>query len=215
MTLVATLAVAAAVFAIYAWRRSGIDATPPPPATRTLTRLTFGPGLQTDVTWSPDGQRIAYASDRSGNFDIWVQPVGGGEPTQLTTSPDNDTHPVWAPDGSSIAFRSERDGGGVFLVRALGGAARKLTTFGVHPAWTPDGRDIFIRRGESGFARAYLVSPSGDQPPREILNAFMKGGSWEWMAPHPDGRISMIGSHRTHTDWVSIPSAAMAATSRS
>ena len=45
---------------------------------RNLTRLTFDPGLQMDVTWSPDGTRIAYASDRSGNFDIWTQPVGGG-----------------------------------------------------------------------------------------------------------------------------------------
>jgi Tol biopolymer transport system component/DNA-binding winged helix-turn-helix (wHTH) protein len=178
--------------------RRGSGQRVPTQSTLELTRLTFGPGVQTDVTWSPDGQRIAYASDRAGNFDIWVQPVGGGEPTQLTTSPDNDTHPAWAPDGSTIAFRSERDGGGVFLVRALGGAARKLTTFGVHPAWTPDGRDIFIRGGESGFARAYLVSPSGDQPPREILTEFMGGGSWEWMAPHPDGRLSMIGSHRTN-----------------
>lgn len=171
----------------------------PTQPTLQLTRLTFGPGVQTDVTWSPDGQRIAYASDRAGNFDIWVQPAGGGEPTQLTTSPDNDTHPAWAPDGSSIAFRSERDGGGVFLVRALGGAARKLTTFGIHPAWTPEGRDIlFVRRGGGAFWRAYLVSPAGDQPPREILAEFMKGGSWEWMAPHPDGRISLIGSHGTH-----------------
>ena len=43
------------------------------PIQRTLTRLTFGSGLQTDVTWSPDGRFIAYASDRTGNFDIWVQ----------------------------------------------------------------------------------------------------------------------------------------------
>lgn len=179
----------------------GNRSDPTPSATpihRELTKVTFGPGLQTDVTWSPDGQRIAYASDKTGNFDIWVQPVGGGPPTPLTTSPDDDTQPAWGPDGSSIAFRSEQDGGGVFLVPALGGAARKLTAFGVHPAWMPDGRDIFIRRGLEGFTRAYLVSVSGDQPPREILSEFMKDGRWEWMAPHPDGRISMLGSHRTH-----------------
>jgi Tol biopolymer transport system component len=47
---------------------------------RTLTRLTFGPGLQTDVTFSPDGRFIAYASDRAGKFDIWVQPVAAATP---------------------------------------------------------------------------------------------------------------------------------------
>ena len=41
------------------------------PVQRNLTRLTFGSGLQTDVTFSPDGRFIAYAADRAGNFDIY------------------------------------------------------------------------------------------------------------------------------------------------
>ena len=41
------------------------------------TRLTFGPELQTDPAFSPDGKFIAYASDRAGNFDIWVQALSG------------------------------------------------------------------------------------------------------------------------------------------
>ena len=83
------------------------------PVQRTLTRLTFGSGLQTDVTWSPDGRFIAYASDRTGNFDIWVQPVGGGDPVQVTRSAAQDMQPDWSPDGSSLVFRSGRDGGGL------------------------------------------------------------------------------------------------------
>jgi eukaryotic-like serine/threonine-protein kinase len=75
-----------------------------------LTRLTFGPGLQTDATFSPDGRFIAYASDRAGKFDIWVQSVAGGDPVQITKSPEHDTQPAWSPDGSTIVFRSERDG---------------------------------------------------------------------------------------------------------
>jgi len=91
------------------------------PAHRNLTRLTFGEGLQTDPTFSPDGRFIAYASDRAGNFDIWVQPVAGGDPVQVTKSPASDTQPAWSPDGSTIVFRSERDGGGLYRVPALGG----------------------------------------------------------------------------------------------
>jgi dipeptidyl aminopeptidase/acylaminoacyl peptidase len=64
------------------------------PVQRNLAALTFGPGLQSDPTWSPDGQSVAYASDRAGNLDIWVQPVGGGEAIQLTKSPASDTQPA-------------------------------------------------------------------------------------------------------------------------
>ncbi len=171
---------------------------PSTPVHRTLTRLTFGSGLQTDVTWSPDGRFIAYASDRSGNFDIWVQPVGGNS-VQVTRSPAQDTQPDWSPDGSTLVFRSERDGGGVFLVPALGGLERQLTTFGSYPSWSPNGKEIlFVRahfeHAQSGI-RLYAMSPE-EGTPHEILTDFFAGGSWSWMAPHPDGRISVLGHHR-------------------
>jgi Tol biopolymer transport system component len=44
---------------------------------RRLTRITFDPGLQTDPTFSPNGKYIAYASNKAGNFDIWMQPLDG------------------------------------------------------------------------------------------------------------------------------------------
>ncbi|AMY09286.1 Transcriptional activator CadC [Luteitalea pratensis] len=53
-----------------------ISGTPSSPL-RNLTRLTYGAGLQTDVSWSPDGRRIAFAWNRDGNFDIWVQSIDG------------------------------------------------------------------------------------------------------------------------------------------
>ena len=76
-------AFAALVLAVGAsgwWYRQRASPAPPPsgasatPVARPLTRLTFDEGLQTDATFSPDGRSIAYASDRAGNFDIWVQP---------------------------------------------------------------------------------------------------------------------------------------------
>ena len=170
------------------------------PVQRTLTRLTFGSGLQTDVTWSPDGRFIAYASDRTGNFDIWVQPVGGGDPVQVTRSAEQDRHPDWSPDGSSLVFRSERDGGGLFLVPALGGMERQLTSFGSYPSWSPDVQEIlFINASEFGDAefdaRLYAVGLDEGEP-REILADFFRGGGWSWIARHPDGRISALGRHR-------------------
>ena len=167
---------------------------------RTLTRLTFGSGLQTDVTWSPDGRFIAYASDRAGNFDIWVQPVGGGDPVQVTQSAAHDTQPDWSPDGSTLVFRSERDGGGLFLVPALGGVERQLTSFGSYPSWSPDNSEILFM-DETGWAaprHRYVCSSCHleEGTPREILADFFRGGTWSWIASHPDGRISAMGKHR-------------------
>jgi Tol biopolymer transport system component len=61
-------------------------------------------------TWSPDGEKIAFSSYRSGNWDIWVVPVVGGAPVQLTTHSADDYCPAWSPDGTQIAFHSDRSG---------------------------------------------------------------------------------------------------------
>jgi len=94
----------------------------PTPVLRTLKRFTFDEGLQTSATWSPDGRYIAYASDRGGKFDIWVQQVSGGDPVQITRGPGHHWQPDWSPDGKYIAYRSEEGDGGIYIAPALGGA---------------------------------------------------------------------------------------------
>ena len=169
------------------------------PVQRSLSRLTFGSGLQTDVTWSPDGRFIAYTSDRAGNFDIWVQAVTGGNPVQITKSRAHETQPDWSPDGSSLVFRSERDGGGLFVVPAFGGLERQVSTFGSHPSWSPDKREILFLDGtapgdfENPIRLVAVASEQGE--PRQILADFLARGSWSWVEPHPDGRISALGTH--------------------
>jgi DNA-binding winged helix-turn-helix (wHTH) protein len=114
---------------------------------QTLRRVTFGSGFDTDATWSPDGRFIAYSSNRSGNLDIWVQAVSGGEPEQIMHSPSADTQPTWSPDGNdTIVFRSERNGGGLFAVPAHGGPERQLTTFGLDRGGRPTRREYSSSR---------------------------------------------------------------------
>jgi Tol biopolymer transport system component/DNA-binding winged helix-turn-helix (wHTH) protein len=176
-------------FAVYRWRiprRTAVQ--------RTLTRLTFDAGLQVGATWSPDGRSIAYSSDRSGKFDIWVQQVSGGNAVQITSRPGQNWQPDWSPDGKYIAFRSEQDSGGLFVVPAFGGEGleRRITTFGYFPRWSPDGLQILFQTSQSAIpSHLYIVGLDGAAP-REILKGLTPKMHVVSAAWHPDGkRISV------------------------
>jgi dipeptidyl aminopeptidase/acylaminoacyl peptidase len=71
------------------------------------TPLTNTPGKKdTHPRWSPDGKRLLFESNRSGNSQLWVIDVGGGEARQLTTLSTGATNAVWSPDSRYIAFVS-------------------------------------------------------------------------------------------------------------
>ncbi|HEY9285723.1 MAG TPA: Calx-beta domain-containing protein [Pyrinomonadaceae bacterium] len=84
--------------------------------------------------------KIAFASDRAGNFDIYVMNPDGTGLVRLTDDPAEDTHPTWSPDGRQIAFVSTRDGNKeIYVVSAEGGAPTRLTTNAAEdfsPAWS-------------------------------------------------------------------------------
>ena len=60
----------------------------------------------TDPAWSPDGTKIAFTTDRDGNFEIYVMNADGTGQTRLTNNAAADDEPAWSPDGSKIAFTS-------------------------------------------------------------------------------------------------------------
>lgn len=70
--------------------------------------LTRNPAADRDGQWSPDGRQIAFASDRDGDYDIYVMEADGSDVRQLTNDPGDDTDPSWSPDGSRIVFISNR-----------------------------------------------------------------------------------------------------------
>src|SRR6266511_366337 len=112
-------------------------------ANATFTQLSDQSGPEYYPSLSPDGKSFVYAGFASGNWDIYLQRVGGKNPVNLTQdSPADDTQPAFSPDGERIAFRSEREGGGIFVMGATGESAQRLTNFGFNPAWSPDGKEI-------------------------------------------------------------------------
>ncbi len=200
----ATLAIATVAFVWFILSTRQSTRTDQMPANRTLTRLTFDAGLQSEPTWSPDGRFIAYSSNRGGNSDIWVRQVGGGNPVQITNSPAHDWQPDWSPDGDNIVFRSERDGGGLFVVPVLGGNERKIASFGFRPRWSPDGSKILFQSSSLRFVteipKVYLATLDGSEP-REALADFLAEFTGEFgefcVAWGPDSqRVSIWGLHR-------------------
>ena len=94
---------------------------------------------------SPDGQKIAFVSNRDGNVEIYVMDADGSHPRNLTNHQAWDEHPSWSPDGQQIAFVSNRDGNvEIYVMDADGNNARKLTNsvgFKMgEPSWSPDGQ---------------------------------------------------------------------------
>ena len=88
-----------------------------------LQEVTSGPFDDREPHWSPDGTRLAFSSDRGGNYDIWIVTVATGEVRRLTTNAANDSMPAWSPDGREIAFVSDRAERGVYA-RAVDGGRR-------------------------------------------------------------------------------------------
>jgi hypothetical protein len=105
-----------------------------------------GTATDVDPSWSPDGTKIAFSSQRNGNSEIYVMNSDGTNQTRLTHDADADTEPTWSPDGEYIAWVDTSDGDEeIWRMRANGTDVVQLTTNGVRdmsPAWSPDGSRI-------------------------------------------------------------------------
>ena len=190
---VATLAIVAITSISFA--PEGVSRAEPE---RQLWQFASSGGLDSDPSWDPSGQFVAYTSDRAGNLDIWVQSIRDDRRVRLTSSAAHDWQPSWSPDGRSIVFRSERDGGGLFLVEASGGPERRLTTFGYRPQFSPREPTILFYGSSMILSTLYVVG-TDDSAPRRILAELLTDFSPVRVAWHPDGtHISVFGVHKTH-----------------
>ncbi len=141
--VVAVVSLVAVVYLL--WERRASRPVQNPLSSATFTQLTDEGGGEYNPSLSPDAKTLVYAGAAAGNWDIYLQRVGGRIPINLTkNSPADDTQPCFSPDGERIAFRSARDGGGIFVMGATGESVKRLTDFGFNPSWSPDGKQILF-----------------------------------------------------------------------
>jgi Tol biopolymer transport system component len=142
--------------------------------------------FQVEPAWSPDGQRIAFASRRDGTSHIYVMKADGTGTRRVTNSAKDDDRPAWSPDGRRILFGRE---GALYGVPAGGGPARRIGRgFGnaADPAWSPDGKLIAYDYRQPGFSirEVYVMRPDGTGK-RQVTKLRQVSGLPAWS---PDGR---------------------------
>jgi Tol biopolymer transport system component len=130
--------------------------------------------LDSSPQFSPDGTRIAFRSDRSGNNEVWTANADGSDQRQITHFNGPLTgSPRWSPDGAYLALES-RDAGNadIFILPTEGGTLRRFTTNTANdilPSWSRDGKSIYFASDRSGKWQVWKQDVAGGEA-RQVTN---------------------------------------------
>jgi serine/threonine protein kinase len=144
----------------------GPEGRPSPSEALAPTRVAASTRVEGEPQFSPDGQRIAFSSNRSGNVEIWVADRDGRNPVQITTVRGPQVgSPRWSADGQWIAM-DHREGGqtDIYVVASQGGFVRRLTSESsdeVRPSWSRDGRWVYFGSNRSGAWQVWKIPAQG------------------------------------------------------
>lgn len=170
-----------------------IQGTPFAPSTR----------VEMDPQFSPNGQKVAFASDRSGTAAIWLCSRDGSDLVQVTNLPECTAgSPHWSPDSSQIAFDcATAQKFGIYVISAAGGPARPLTDDPSHeilPSWSHDGRWVYLCSTRSGSSQIWKVAAAGGR----AVQITRRGGYESFESP--DGRLLYYSKEKMSGLW-SVP----------
>ena len=173
-------------------------------------RLTFSDSSESQPKFSPDGQQIAFVSNRTGSNQVFVMPIAGGSPEQLTFHTGGFSLEQWLDDGEHLLVKARRDHfwrrpDRLFMLPVKANAKPKLV-FDDYATWgrvSKDGkRLVFTREGTKWWRKEYRGSQSSQIWTRELETGEFKAQVMEETAGReplwlPDGKTVLFVSNRT------------------
>jgi Tol biopolymer transport system component/DNA-binding winged helix-turn-helix (wHTH) protein len=165
--------------------------------------------------FSPDGRKIVFASNRTGNWQIWVCDSDGHNAAPLTSFNHLLTgSPRWSPDGRQIVFDVHTEGSAdIYVVNVEGGKPRRLTTEpseDIVPSWSRDGQWIYFCSSRSGSHQVWKM-PAGDSSGSGQAVQVTKQGGFD-NVESPDGQYLYYAKGRGESGIWRIPVAGGAET---
>lgn len=180
------------------------------------TRWDFSPAF------SPDGEQVAFASNRTGTYEIWITNRFGLNPVQLTQFNGSVVgKPRWSPDGQYIAFDARSDGhSDIYRVAVAGGLPERITTHpgdDASPTWSADGQGLYFGSTRSGEWQIWRMVADGSNEPQQLtreggFTAFESPDGNQlffahedrdgiWQQPMDGGAATLVVSSLLARDW--------------
>ena len=140
-----------------------------------------------DPSWSPDGKRIAYSSDKAGTEDLYVLDLASGTEKRVSSIVGAEVSSAWSPDGSQLAFQDQN--GATFVLDLGTGAVRQIIAplfAPSKPTWFKDGKTVAVGALKP-YTRRFREGTS------QILTVDVASGALTYTEPAPFKSLSTRG----------------------
>ena len=163
-----------------------------------ILRYTFNTAFEADLSWSPEGNRLAVKSYRDENDEVYIIDLNTKDQTNITNHVNSDGSPVWSSNGELIFFQSERDDekGELYSYSLASKQISRFTNNDINEysaVWSPDGTKIAFVSSKDGDDDIYLMDSTGDNLV-QLTNNELNDWYPQWS---PDGNSIIF----TYGDW--------------